>query len=695
MGQQGAVWEGRRRDEELLRGHRHSAYSGERLMLSPAPATLSLLKDGLFSAVVSAFIVLAVTLLRPDKAEAAVTLLSNISTQLSSLKITPPFINSTAQDMATTDPSDKLASARGFNILWFFGLLLSLTSAVLGILAKQWIREYLQWKQPTATPRDNVLVRQIRRESWDGLYAASIISLVPFLLEIAIIFFLGGTFAFLNSILIDRVVQIIVSVVIAASLALIIVVIILPIYYQRSPYRSPTMLVILVLATWLSRTSTPSDETPPAPALPPTPAPLLTPLQHAAPPNDVPLPITFDDHFKRQHTTNYNHLKENLIWRFNDLTGADLARGKLRHQSRGQAGEGQSKNRGGTIGAACSVLLEELKLELEGDSGIDNMKTYLNNLPPNSDVVGTYTTALGESDLLFRALVLLVADSNTPDGAILRQLPYCVETIFPSLNCLELFSPLKVEGTRDSEMVIGGGFQSLSIWYMLSRVRATGAGHMGSFVDHPLCQNYSIAEYVLLLLRDKISRNGVPEEAHGAPDDPHGAPGDPHDALEDPNYMTFLGPEQDRLRTIYEVTERRLAEAQLIVISYVFACGLRARVEEALYYCTRLKSNTNPVVAVLERRMRELLYAMIFTTFRWDIGTRLWRLCLQDCAEILARAFNAVAVHKHKKDFEALFPELQHLVLEVLSDRFPVHFGPRRRLHVMSLLPGTPLARYP
>lgn len=78
---------------------------------------LIFLKDGLFAAVVSAFIVLAVTLLRPDKAEATVNLLSDISMQLTSLKFTPPFINSTAQNITTIDPSDKLASARGFNIL--------------------------------------------------------------------------------------------------------------------------------------------------------------------------------------------------------------------------------------------------------------------------------------------------------------------------------------------------------------------------------------------------------------------------------------------------------------------------------------------------------------------------------------------------------------------------------------------------
>ena len=89
-------------------------------------------------------------------------------------------------------PFQPSVAARWINCLFFVSLVLSLAAALVGILAKQWVREYIKWNSPLSVPRENVMVRQYRFEAWEDWNVATIISTVPALLEIAMIFFLTG-----------------------------------------------------------------------------------------------------------------------------------------------------------------------------------------------------------------------------------------------------------------------------------------------------------------------------------------------------------------------------------------------------------------------------------------------------------------------------------------------------------------------
>lgn len=106
-----------------------------------------LFQDGLFSAVVTAFIVISITMLQPNTGQAAVDSLVQISHQISTLSfaLAPPFLNATVQAIPTPLSSQlqPMVAARWINILWFLSLLFSLASAVFGILVKQGVREYL------------------------------------------------------------------------------------------------------------------------------------------------------------------------------------------------------------------------------------------------------------------------------------------------------------------------------------------------------------------------------------------------------------------------------------------------------------------------------------------------------------------------------------------------------------------------
>ncbi|EKM54886.1 uncharacterized protein PHACADRAFT_59553, partial [Phanerochaete carnosa HHB-10118-sp] len=196
-----------------------------------------LVLDGLFSAVVTGFVVVAITMLQEDTGQTSVELLSTISAQLSSLTITSPYINSTSNG-PPIQPFRPTSAARWINSLWFISLILSLASAVVGILAKQWIREYLQWDSQTSASRENVLVREIRAEAWKEWYTTSIISAVPVLLEVAIILFTCGMAVFVWTL--DLVVAVVVTICVGLFLLLIATLTLLPAICKHCPYKSPT-----------------------------------------------------------------------------------------------------------------------------------------------------------------------------------------------------------------------------------------------------------------------------------------------------------------------------------------------------------------------------------------------------------------------------------------------------------------------
>ncbi|KAI0359333.1 hypothetical protein OH77DRAFT_1375839, partial [Trametes cingulata] len=104
---------------------------------------------GLFSAIVTAFNVQSYLALQqqPDPTLAA---LQQISLQLSSLAINPPFLNSTTPAFGPADAA-RAGSAPGppadtatvaVNTLWFSSLVLSLSSASVGIMVKQWLNQF-------------------------------------------------------------------------------------------------------------------------------------------------------------------------------------------------------------------------------------------------------------------------------------------------------------------------------------------------------------------------------------------------------------------------------------------------------------------------------------------------------------------------------------------------------------------------
>ncbi|KAH9939117.1 uncharacterized protein BXZ73DRAFT_6021, partial [Epithele typhae] len=71
-------------------------------------------------------------------------ILTQVSAQLKSFALSPSFVNSTAlafQDIVPT-PFRPETWAVWLNALWFTSLTFSLSSATIGIIVKQWLKEY-------------------------------------------------------------------------------------------------------------------------------------------------------------------------------------------------------------------------------------------------------------------------------------------------------------------------------------------------------------------------------------------------------------------------------------------------------------------------------------------------------------------------------------------------------------------------
>ncbi|KAF9467949.1 hypothetical protein BDZ94DRAFT_1210492 [Collybia nuda] len=164
-------------DEEMCRGWREEI------------DTL-LVFAGLFSAAVTAFTVESYRWLQEDPGEKSSRILAQILFQLGNLgpngtsKIEPTSIP------LESTPFSVSTSAIRINVFWFTSLTLGLTAVLIGIMCKQWLREYQRYEN--LSPKDAFPVRQMRYEGLLNWHTPKILSALPLLLQAALVLFFGG-----------------------------------------------------------------------------------------------------------------------------------------------------------------------------------------------------------------------------------------------------------------------------------------------------------------------------------------------------------------------------------------------------------------------------------------------------------------------------------------------------------------------
>ncbi|KAH9886470.1 hypothetical protein C8Q73DRAFT_281363 [Cubamyces lactineus] len=172
-------------------------YSDEMVQRMNKEIDTLLVYAGLFSAILTAFNVQSYPLLQPAPPDPTLAALFQISAQLSSFSINPPFVNSTAPafpqtlaGVSTRSASPPPAWAVWLNVFWFSSLICSLAAASIGITVKQWLNHYALWL--SGASRDVARLRQFRLNGLRRWHVESIVAVLPVLLQLALGLFSAG-----------------------------------------------------------------------------------------------------------------------------------------------------------------------------------------------------------------------------------------------------------------------------------------------------------------------------------------------------------------------------------------------------------------------------------------------------------------------------------------------------------------------
>ncbi|KAK7691235.1 hypothetical protein QCA50_006338 [Cerrena zonata] len=189
---------------------------------------------GLFSAVLTAFVIESYQKLEEDSGDVSSRLLLQISQQLTSFTLSPGFVNATIPSISALPAFKPNPSMVRINGLWFCSLICSLVTASLGILVKQWLHEYMS--HDSLSPRAHVRIRQFRYEGLIRWRVFEIAAALPLLVQVALVLFFIGLSEFLREL--NPTIGWIVSSLILAWAAIFITANVASAFSSQCPYKS-------------------------------------------------------------------------------------------------------------------------------------------------------------------------------------------------------------------------------------------------------------------------------------------------------------------------------------------------------------------------------------------------------------------------------------------------------------------------
>lgn len=149
------------------------------------------IQAGLFSAVMTAFLVESYHNLSQDPTQVMIFLMQQVASQTHSYTFNGAFLNSTAPPFPQSLPDfQPTVNAIRVNVLWFASLTLSLVSASFSILVKQWLREYLAGEY--TSPQARLRIRHFRNPGLEHWKVFEIAAIIPLLLQLSLALFLIG-----------------------------------------------------------------------------------------------------------------------------------------------------------------------------------------------------------------------------------------------------------------------------------------------------------------------------------------------------------------------------------------------------------------------------------------------------------------------------------------------------------------------
>ncbi|KAF8153910.1 hypothetical protein B0H34DRAFT_70151 [Crassisporium funariophilum] len=162
---------------------------------------------GLFSAVVTAFVIESYKSLQPDPNDTIILLLREIAKQNSGTNTTTA--SSPCRAFAPSPSSIRV------NIFWFLSLITSLTVVLVGTVALQWLREYQRYSSELS-PKEAYARRTLRLQGLEAWHVPEVFTGLPVLFHLALAFFFAGIIDFLISLDLEVAAPVIAMIVLAA-----------------------------------------------------------------------------------------------------------------------------------------------------------------------------------------------------------------------------------------------------------------------------------------------------------------------------------------------------------------------------------------------------------------------------------------------------------------------------------------------
>lgn len=152
----------------------------------------TIFQAGLFSAVVTAFVIDSYKNLQPDPNDTIISLLSHMA-----LRQDDPQNVTGIPALALPAPFSPTQPAIRINTYWFLSLVLSLTAVLFGIISLQWLREHQHYHGITS--KQAYAIFQMRAEAFQKWYVPQLFASLPLILQGALILFFVGVIDFLVS----------------------------------------------------------------------------------------------------------------------------------------------------------------------------------------------------------------------------------------------------------------------------------------------------------------------------------------------------------------------------------------------------------------------------------------------------------------------------------------------------------------
>lgn len=205
-------------------------------------------KAGLFSAIVSTLVSQASTTLKPDYGQIISSLLMEL------IEVQRATGAGTIKDIARSPLGSEShftpsSSDRWVNGTWFASLALSLVTALLSTLVKQWIHAYMS---PTfnGSSQAQGRARHFRYMGFEKWHVPLIAGLLPTLLHLSLFIFFAGLVVLLFNL--DHLIGAVVASIAILAYAAYTVTNLLPLWYSQCPYKTPLSdYAFKVLRIWI------------------------------------------------------------------------------------------------------------------------------------------------------------------------------------------------------------------------------------------------------------------------------------------------------------------------------------------------------------------------------------------------------------------------------------------------------------